>query len=361
MLAKHPLDPRREKPLEGEELARALRFAIIAELDAINLYTQIAEAVEDEGVRKLFLDVAKEEKTHVGEFMALLKALDAEQVEELKAGAEEAEELTGRNVPTDPPSGSGGDEWGWVIDAFRKALSEAPTLVNNLPHTLLGPSATTAPYVIVKKEGEMIKSSGIAHPLLREVSVKFSIDARATELARAAGISPDASVAAKAGAELAKLEEELVLKGSEEAGFDGVLTSADITRIPMSDWGRAGAAVSDVAKALGKSVENGGSAPFILVLNPARYASLVMVHERTGVTELRRIEALVSKVVPVPTIPEDTALLIPAKKEVIDVAYGVRGDVEYIGPEDGAHVFRGRSLIALRIRNPSAIILMKHQ
>ncbi len=103
MLAKHPLDPRRERPLRGEELARAIRFAIIAELDAINLYTQIAEAVEDEGIRKLFLDVAREEKAHVGEFMALLKALDSEQVKELKAGAEEAAELTGREIPADPP------------------------------------------------------------------------------------------------------------------------------------------------------------------------------------------------------------------------------------------------------------------
>lgn len=106
MLAKHPLDAKRGKTLKGEELARALRFAIIAELDAINLYTQIADAVEDEGIRKVFLDIAREEKTHVGEFMALLKAIDAEQVEELKAGAEEVAELTGREVPTDPPEGA---------------------------------------------------------------------------------------------------------------------------------------------------------------------------------------------------------------------------------------------------------------
>jgi hypothetical protein len=40
-----------------------------------------------------FLDVAREEKTHVGEFMALLLNLDEEQVEELEAGKEEVEEL----------------------------------------------------------------------------------------------------------------------------------------------------------------------------------------------------------------------------------------------------------------------------
>ena len=360
MLAKHPLDAKRSEPLSDEELARALRYAIIAELDAINLYTQIAEAVSDEGIKKLFLDVAKEEKTHVGEFMALLKTIDTEQVEELKAGAKEAAELTGREAPSDPPN-TPTDEWGWVTEAFRKSLREAPVLVNALPHTVLGPAATTAPFVIAVNEGGTVRAEGIRHPLLEEVSVKFSIDARSAEWAKASGAEPDISVPAKAGAQLATLEEELVLKGSKEAGFDGLLTSGNVSTIPMSDWGQAGSAVNDVAKAVAKSVEGGGSGPFILALNPALYASLVAVHERTGVTELRRVEALVGKVIPIPTLPPNTAVLLPAKKEVVDVAYAVRGNIEYIGPENGSHLFRGRSLLALRLKNPSAVVLIKRQ
>ncbi len=360
MLAKHPLDTKRSEPLSDEELARALRYAIIAELDAINLYTQIAEAVSDEGIRKLFLDVAKEEKTHVGEFLAILKNIDAEQVEELKAGAKEAAELTGRDVPSDPPEGPA-DEWGWVAEAFRKSLSEAPVLVNSLPHTVLGPAATTAPFAVAVSEGGAVRAGDIKHPLLREVSVKFSIDARTAEWARASGAEPDISVPAKAGAQLAMLEEGLVLKGSKESGFEGLLTSESVSTVPMSDWGQAGSAVNDVAKAVAKSVEGGGSGPFVLALNPALYASLVAVHERTGVTELRRVEALVGKVIPVPTLPESTAVLVPARKEVIDIAYAVRGDVEYIGPENGSHLFRGRSLLALRLKNPSAVVLIRKE
>jgi rubrerythrin len=65
----------------------------MAELDAINLYEQLANMTEDENIRTILLDVAREEKTHVGEFMALLLNLDEEQVEELEAGKEEVEEL----------------------------------------------------------------------------------------------------------------------------------------------------------------------------------------------------------------------------------------------------------------------------
>ena len=70
-----------------------LRVAIIAELDAINLYEQLAAMTDNEDIKKILLDVAKEEKTHVGEFLAMLLRIDKEQVEELEKGKEEVEEL----------------------------------------------------------------------------------------------------------------------------------------------------------------------------------------------------------------------------------------------------------------------------
>ncbi|MCD6403187.1 MAG: rubrerythrin [Candidatus Aenigmarchaeota archaeon] len=71
-----------------------LRIGIIAELDAINLYEQLASLAKDETVKKIFLDIAKEEKTHVGEFLALLLKHDEEQVKELEEGKKEVEELS---------------------------------------------------------------------------------------------------------------------------------------------------------------------------------------------------------------------------------------------------------------------------
>ena len=77
-----------------EDLDREiLRVAIIAELDAINLYEQLAAMTDNEDIKKILLDVAKEEKTHVGEFLAMLLRIDKEQVEELEKGKEEVEEL----------------------------------------------------------------------------------------------------------------------------------------------------------------------------------------------------------------------------------------------------------------------------
>ncbi len=83
------------KKLDKERIAQALRLAIIGELDAINLYVQLAEATENENVKKVLLDIAEEEKVHVGELMEVLKKIDAEQARALEKAAEEIKELLG--------------------------------------------------------------------------------------------------------------------------------------------------------------------------------------------------------------------------------------------------------------------------
>ena len=70
-----------------------LRAGIIAELDAINLYEQMAGVAKNNDIKKILRDIAKEEKTHVGEFLTLLLGKDGEQEVELEKGKEEIEEL----------------------------------------------------------------------------------------------------------------------------------------------------------------------------------------------------------------------------------------------------------------------------
>jgi len=91
MLSKIPIHIEK---LRKEDLDREiLRAAIIAELDAINLYEQMADMSQNENLRKLLLDVAKEEKTHVGEFQTLLLREDPQQKDELEEGKREVKEL----------------------------------------------------------------------------------------------------------------------------------------------------------------------------------------------------------------------------------------------------------------------------
>ncbi|MEM5853434.1 MAG: ferritin family protein [Candidatus Aenigmatarchaeota archaeon] len=70
------------------------RVGMVAELDAVSLYEQLATMTENKKLKKVLLDIAREEKTHVGEFQSLLLEIDKEQEEELKKGKEEVEELS---------------------------------------------------------------------------------------------------------------------------------------------------------------------------------------------------------------------------------------------------------------------------
>jgi rubrerythrin len=91
MLSKIPIDIEKIKAEDVDK--EIIRAALIAELDAINLYEEMAALAKKDVIKKVLLDVAKEEKEHVGEFQTLLLMFDKEQVEELKEGKEEVEEL----------------------------------------------------------------------------------------------------------------------------------------------------------------------------------------------------------------------------------------------------------------------------
>lgn len=94
MMSNMPIDLNKIK--KGDLIKEMLRAGMIAELDAINLYEQLAAMTDRPDIKKVFFDIAKEEKTHVGEFQELLLREDKEQVAELKHGKEEVKEITGK-------------------------------------------------------------------------------------------------------------------------------------------------------------------------------------------------------------------------------------------------------------------------
>jgi len=55
-----------------------LRAAMIAELDAINIYEQMANLTKNEEIRTILLDIAREEKVHLAMFETVLLQTDSE-------------------------------------------------------------------------------------------------------------------------------------------------------------------------------------------------------------------------------------------------------------------------------------------
>lgn len=82
-----------DRKLTKDELIRTIRYSIAAEFEAIQLYMQIHDSINDELAKKVLLDVANEEKEHAGEFMKLLRHLAPEEEEFYKKGEAEVIEM----------------------------------------------------------------------------------------------------------------------------------------------------------------------------------------------------------------------------------------------------------------------------
>jgi rubrerythrin len=85
-----------DRKLTREELVRAIRYSIAAEYEAVQLYMQLAESIDDELATEVLKDIADEERVHAGEFLRLLKHLTPEEEKFYAEGAEEVEEMMGK-------------------------------------------------------------------------------------------------------------------------------------------------------------------------------------------------------------------------------------------------------------------------
>ena len=91
MLSKIPIDLSKVKEENLDN--QIIRIGLVAELDAINLYEQMAELTENLHIKTVLLDIANEEKEHVGEFQYLLLKYDEQQIGALEKGKKEVQEL----------------------------------------------------------------------------------------------------------------------------------------------------------------------------------------------------------------------------------------------------------------------------
>jgi rubrerythrin len=83
------------RKLSPGELVRAIRFMVAAEYEAVQVYVQLAESIDDELAIRVLTEIADEERVHAGEFLRLLKELAPDEEKFYQDGAGEVEEIIG--------------------------------------------------------------------------------------------------------------------------------------------------------------------------------------------------------------------------------------------------------------------------
>jgi rubrerythrin len=82
-----------ERKLTEAELIRAIRFMVAAEYEAVQLYVQLAESIDNQLAIDVLRDIAEEERVHAGEFLRLLHELAPDEKGLYEEGAEEVQEM----------------------------------------------------------------------------------------------------------------------------------------------------------------------------------------------------------------------------------------------------------------------------
>jgi rubrerythrin len=86
----------KDRKLTKAELVRAIRFMVAAEYEAVQLYMQLAESIDDALAIEVLKDIADEERVHAGEFLRLLGELAPDEEKFYAEGAREVEEEIGK-------------------------------------------------------------------------------------------------------------------------------------------------------------------------------------------------------------------------------------------------------------------------
>jgi rubrerythrin len=82
-----------DRKLTRPELIRAVRYNIAAEYEAVQLYLQLAESIDDPLAIAVLQDISIEELEHAGEFLRLLQELAPDENKHYASGAKEVEEI----------------------------------------------------------------------------------------------------------------------------------------------------------------------------------------------------------------------------------------------------------------------------
>ena len=83
-----------DRKLSPDELIRAVRLDIAGEHEAIHMYNAHADATNNTFAKKIFINIANEERVHIGELTRLLDILTGNECTYQKKGVKEVNEMT---------------------------------------------------------------------------------------------------------------------------------------------------------------------------------------------------------------------------------------------------------------------------
>jgi len=203
---------------------------------------------------------------------------------------------------------------------------------------------------------ELLASCAIPVAMLRKT---FQLPARDIAAAETSGLPLHTMPAAEAAVAVARQEDALLFAGIPKAGVEGLLSAKGAQNLKLSSWDEVGSAADDLIKAMSLLDGAGYHGPYALALETALYNRLFRRYRQGNLTEIDQVRSFLGdSVVKAPGIATG-GVLVAAGRQFASIVLGQDIMTGFIGPEGGNYEFSISESVALRLRRPDAVCVLK--
>ncbi len=246
-----------------------------------------------------------------------------------------------------------------VVGAARSQLAG-----RRLLHTLgsQGLGLKVLPFGDRPVQGNAVEGVTVSSSCMIPVAMihsEFSLSVRDVAAYEQSGIPLDLDAAVKAALALAHQEDQIVFNGLSSLNVVGLLDTPRVRSIKLRPWNVVGDAVQDIISAVGELDAAGFLGPYALALTPKSYNHLFRLYPQSDTTELEHARQVVTdRIIKAPALPGG-GVLIDTSGPFANIVLGQDLMTSFVGPAPGRYQFAILESVALWVRVPEAICILK--
>lgn len=251
---------------------------------------------------------------------------------------------------------------GMVVQAAKTELITRRVVDVEGPYglgTKFIPMADTATGEKTEFRGATADVWGAEATPLADIISDFSFSNRDIASFEQNGVPFDPSPAVKAAIAVARQEDSILLNGSKALGTPGLLTAEGTNSYRLKSWTDVGKAAQDIMAAVTLLDKAGFYGPYALVLSPDIYNMLFRLYPNSQITELEHIRQIVTEGVVKAPVIDTGGVLLTSGRPYISIAIGQDLMTGFVGPRPGGYEFFLSESIALRLRQPASVCVLK--
>jgi len=202
----------------------------------------------------------------------------------------------------------------------------------------------------------MLSSSVLPLAMLQ---AEFTMGMRDVAAFEQSGLPLDLKAPAEAAIAVARQEDDLIFAGLKPLGMYGLMNAAGSHKLDLKSWDKVGAAADNVIQAVTKLDDAGFHGPYTLALNQRLYNQLLRLYSQGNLTELEHVRQIVGDAVVKSGAISEGGVLVAAGKQFASIVIGQDLVTGLVGPEGSGYQFIVFESLAVRILQPSAIVVLK--